>query len=183
MNKTNKQFKDMLSGGSIFSAIKNVKDFPFFVENDPQKLDTILMSFYGKRWVFEPYEEMDLNTLAEIIVMAYQSKWDGLLGVDVTKLMSGRTKRITETVENDQVTINETDGVNKTATFDSATMFDTDGNTTNQNEKVDGNKKREYLEEISEAQNVYKNLTLIEKNNIIKTVLKDVSSFITLSIY
>ena len=86
------------------------------------------------------------------------------------------------TVATEQKTNSRTD-TNKVSAFDSPDLLVNDGSDSEGSEAVAGNKSRNSEKIVSRVYDIYKNLDVMKKNDIISTVINDVVGFSTLSIF
>lgn len=174
-----------LAGGSIFAAIQSVEDFPFFATNAPDDLDRMLVLNYGQRIMFNPFNEEKLDSLAKYIVKTNGNKWSKLiefananinLGADSSKVIKGNEKQ-TETKVDDTTT------TNKVSAFNSDDLINDTGSTIQGDETTESTITRDSTEDKISYKYAFDNLSLADKTNIITTVLKDVATYLTISIY
>ena len=88
--------KTWLAGGSIFTAIKTAKDFPF-IGDDANDLDYMLALNYGQRLVFSSFIDVPVNTVAKHIVKLYGDKWDGLIKFNENSVNIGAASSVKTT--------------------------------------------------------------------------------------
>lgn len=174
-----------LTGGSIFTAIQTIKNFPFFVGNDAADLDYMLTLNYGQRLMFSAFIDVPVNTVVKHIVKLYGDKWDGLIkfnenGANIGAVSSIKTtgKQKTTGVKTDN-----TDVTNKVSAFNSDELLVDTGSTTVGDENTTQDVDRDSLVETFNIQTAFNNLPLAEKTNIINVVLKDVANYLTVSAY
>lgn len=176
---------DLMKVSSIFTAINAVEPFPFIAANGAENLDLALTDLYGERELFNSVKYKTIEQNAKLIVMLHKPKWLGLvnMAVDEWEIGSTGTRKITESiVENETRTLNR-DDVNKVAVFDSDVLADKDGYTTTGNDGLDNTKTRTLTDSQNLLSQAFSDLRTLEKNAIINVVLRDVAIFLTLSIY
>ena len=177
--------KTWLAGGSIFTAIQTAKNFPFFSDNTPAELDQMLSLTYGQRMVTSAFNNFDINVAGKFIAKLYGEKWAALIEFNVSPPDLG-AKSVTKTTGS-QNTVGTKNYVsnseNKVSAFNSDTLI-TD---TGAHNEVDENTTQEITRDSSVSvidwQTAFNNLSLSERNNIISVVLKDVATYLTVSVY
>ena len=176
--------RSYLANGSLWSEIKNVEDFPFIGES-PDFLDTLQVLTYGDRTVFTPFIEVSLPDVAPVIVKLFSDKWNSLLEAkisDINILADGN--KIT-TVDNETVTVGNDSGEasNSVAVQNVDDLVTESGssNTIESNKKVEGVTTKN--ESVVNYKNLFNNLNMLEKNNILDVVLLDASKYLTLQTY
>lgn len=177
--------KTWLAGGSIFTAIQTAENFPFFVDNTPADLDQMLSLTYGQRLVASAFNNFDVNTAGKFIVKLYGEKWNALIAFNVTPpdlgaKSSTRTKGTQNTTgaKND---ISETE--NKVSAFNSDNLITDTGAHNELTENTSQDVVRDSTVDVIDWQTAFNNLSLSERTNIISVVLKDVATYLTVSVY
>lgn len=174
-----------LAGGSIFTAIQTVENFPFFVDNTPTDLDSMLKLTHGNKTMFTSFIDTPVNDVAKFIVKTYGDKWNGLItfnnsniniGADSSRKITGNETQVGNRNTN-------TDVENKVSAFNSDVLITDTGTTTKEDENTDKVINRDSTDEKISFKSAYDNLSLVEKTNIISTVLKDVATYLTISVY
>ena len=120
-----------------------------------------------------------------MLTFEYGKKWE-ILSTEIwvgfnlgAKQVNKKTETITKT-ENREVL---KDDVNKVSAYDTDELITNDGNTSNTTDGLTGSESRVITDEIIDMETAFNNLSTQTQNSIIETVLNDVKSFITLSIY
>lgn len=177
--------KTWLTGGSIFTAIQTNKDFPFFADNTPADLDQMLSLTYGQRLVASAFGSLDINVAGKFIVKLYGEKWNALIQFNATPPDIG-AKSTTKTKGN-QNTIGTKNDVsnteNKVSAFNSDTLITDTGANNVLDENTTQDIKRDSSVSVIDWQTAFNNLSLAERTNIISVVLKDVATYLTVSVY
>lgn len=179
------RLSDFLQSGSIFSAINDIEPLPFITNDDGALMDRMLSLNYGDRIVYDKMIVLSMPQIAEMVLTVNREMWLSLIGVDLTQfdLSTKQNRKVTETIVNSEVKTNTRDDLNKVSAFDTDELMVNDGMTTNATDNTNGDTVRTLTDSTGDLFTLYKNLSLSSKNNIINIVLKDVSDFITLSIY
>lgn len=172
-----------LENESIFTRIQTLNPYPFFETMLPDDMDTALIINYGERVVYPKLHNLNLDKLASIINSLYGSNWEKLITINTLDFKAGAEKIVNETTTNTVLATGSNSTDNQVSAFNSdELMTDTKdvGSSTN-TEDVTGSKQAS--EKSISMRNAYNNLLLTQKTNILNTVLKDVSSYLTLDIY
>ena len=185
MMETLVNLKTWLAGGSIFTAIQTAENFPFFVDNTPAELDQMLSLTYGERMIASAFNNFDINTAGKFITKLYGEKWKALITFNATPPDIG-AKSTTKTTGN-QNNIGTKNGVsnteNKVSAFNSDALITDTGAHNELNESTSQDVVRNSTVDVIDWQTAFNNLALSERTNIISVVLKDVSTYLTVSVY
>lgn len=177
--------KTWLTGGSIFTAIQTAENFPFFSDTPPAELDQILSLTYGKRMVASAFNNFDINTAGKFITKLYGEKWNALIQFNVSPPDLG-AKSITKTTGNQNTVGTKNDvsnSENKVSAFNSDALITDTGARNELDENVVQDITRDSSISVIDWQTAFNNLSLAERTNIISVVLKDVASYLTVSVY
>lgn len=176
---------EFLTQGSIFTAINSIKPLPFLDDGQAIIMDRMLSLQYGDRVMFSKMITQSLPQIAEMIVMNEGAKWDNMIKLldDVENLPRGKTRKLSETVNDSENRTNTTDHKNVVSAFNSDELIVNDGSIGNNTDESANQKTRELTDSTSSLWDSQNALSLSEKNNIINTVIKDVSSYLTINIY
>lgn len=172
-----------LENESIFTRIQGISPYPFFDTMLPEDMDTTLIINYGERVVYPKLHNLNLDKLANIINSLYGSNWKKLITINTLDFKSGAEKIVNETTNNNVISTGSNSTDNKVSAYNSEELVtDTKdvGSSTN-TEDLTGVKQ--ISEKSISLRTAYNNLLLTQKINILNTVLKDVSSYLTLDIY
>ena len=177
--------KTWLGGGSIFTAIQTAENFPFFADTTPEELDQMLNLTYGQRLVTSAFNNFDINVAGKFITKLYGAKWYALIQFNITQPDIG-AKSTTKTTGK-QNTIGTKNGVSNTENKVSAFNSDDLITDTGARNELDENNTQDITRDLSVSvidwQTAFNNLSLAERTNIISVVLKDVSTYLTNSVY
>ena len=177
--------KTWLTGGSIFTAIQSNMDFPFFSYAPPAELDQMLSLMYGKRMVASAFNNFDINTAGKFIVKLYGEKWNSLIRFNMSPPDLG-AKSTTKTTGNQNTAGTKNDvsnSENKVSAFNSDALITDTGARNELAENITQDITRESSVSVIDWQTAFNNLALAERTNIITVVLKDVASYLTVSVY
>lgn len=177
--------RNYLYGVNIFEDIKSVEDFDFFTVVTTEQLNKMLIIGYGDRNVFDGFISVDLIDVANYIVLNLGDKWNSLYEYILTEkeLDALESLKVTEVNNDSQTTVKTSDSLNKVSAYNSDDLLVDGGNTENINDTKTGTGNKTITSSKISIGTAYKNLNLVQKNNIINTVLKDVSNYLTTDFY
>ena len=177
--------KTWLAGGSIFTAIQTAENFPFFADTPPAELDQMLSLTYGQRLVTSAFNNFDINAAGKFIAKLYGEKWAALIEFNVSPPDLG-AKSFTKTTGK-QNTVgtknNVSNSENKVSAFNSDALIPDAGERNELDENVTQDITRDSSVSVIDWQTAFNNLALSERTNIISVVLKDVATYLTVSVY
>ena len=177
--------KTWLTGGSVFTAIQTAENFPFFADNTPAELDQMLSLTYGQRLVTSAFNSFDINVAGKFITKLYGEKWNALIEFNVSPPDLG-AKSFTKTTgsQNTVGTKNDvSNSENKVSAFNSDALITDTGARNELDENVTQDITRDSSVSVINWQTAFNNLSLSERTNIINVVLKDVATYLTVSVY
>ena len=177
--------KTWLAGGSIFTAIQTAENFPFFADSSPAELDQMLSLTYGQRMVASAFNSFDINVAGKFIVKLYGEKWNRLIQFNAEPLDIG-AKSVTKTTgsQNTTGTKNDISNIeNKVSAFNSDDLITDTGSRNELDETTNQDITRDSSVSVIDWQTAFNNLSLAERTNIISVVLKDVATYLTVSVY
>ena len=177
--------KTWLNGGSIFTAIQTAENFPFFSDTPPAELDQMLSLTYGQRMVASAFNNLDINTAGKFITKLYGEKWESLIAFNISPPDLG-AKSITKTTDNQNTVGTKNDvstSENKVSAFNSDVLITDTGTNNELDENITQDITRDTSVSVIDWQTAFNNLPLSERTNIISVVLKDVASYLTVSVY
>ena len=177
--------KTWLAGGSIFTAIQTAEKFPFFSDTPPAELDQMLSLTYGQRLVTSAFNNFDINVAGKFIAKLYGEKWMSLIEFNVSPPDLG-AKSVTKTTgsQNTVGTKNDvSNSENKVSAFNSDALITDTGAHNELDENTTQDITRDSSVSVIDWQTAFNNLSLSERTNIISVVLKDVATYLTVSVY
>ena len=177
--------KTWLAGGSVFTAIQTAENFPFFADNTPSELDQMLSLTYGQRLVTSAFNNFDINVAGKFIAKLYGEKWTALIEFNVSPPDLG-AKSFTKTTgsQNTVGTKNDvSNSENKVSAFNSEALITDTGAINELDENITQDITRDSSVSVIDWQTAFNNLSLSERTNIISVVLKDVATYLTVSVY
>lgn len=177
--------KTWLAGGSIFTAIQSAENFPFFADNPPAELDQMLSLTYGQRLVTSSFNNFDINVAGKFITKLYGEKWLALIEFNISPPDLG-AKSVTKTTgsQNTVGTKNDvSNSENKVSAFNSDALITDTGAHNQLDENITQDITRDSSVSVIDWKTAFNNLSLSERTNIISVVLKDVATYLTVSVY
>ena len=178
--------KQYLGTENIFDIIKSLYSFPFLEgEGKTEDLNNMLLINYGQRGLISGFKDIPVANSAKYIIAIYSDKWDKLVisAAGITNLASNNSRKIKGTVKEVGTGNNNSKTENKVSAFNSDTLV-TDGGASSTSDNTNTkDTDRESTDETFNLKSLLDNLPLVERTNIINIVLKDVSNYLTISIY
>ena len=181
------KLSEFIAGKEFFQELQTASggELSFLDEvHAPEVYNTALVLDYGQRKVFDPMVDVDFTTLTRMIYMKHRERWLGL--VERELLSSGnqnKRREVTETISSTEDRVSESTDINKVSGFNSPTMIDNDGSTSTGSDGLIGEVTKTLVDEQIDVKNTYDMLTISARDSIMESVVSDVSSFLTLSIY
>ena len=175
---------DFILIDGIFNHIHTLKpDLPFLGDGQNEVMDRLLILNYGDRLVYRKLITYPANQICEMLVKQHSHKWVALLELESLNKLADRSRTITETTTNNETRNNTRDDKNLISAYNDDSLIINDGSLSVGSDDLTGTETRTMTDSTIDLKNVYNNLSLSDKNNIMNIVLKDVASFITVSIY
>lgn len=175
-----------LDGVNIFDIIKGIYSFPFLEPaGATTTINQMLLVNYGSRRLFSGFIDITPEDVAKHIISIYSDKWDALIlaKADMGNISASNSKRIkgveTSTGNDDR----ETETINKVSAFNSDDLLTDTGTTTTETGNKTGTVNNDVTEESFNLKTLFENLPYVEQTSIINVVIKDVSNYLTVSIY
>ena len=171
--------------GSLWEGIRGLAPLPFFDTVPPAQLDVQTVLSFGDRFIFSKLVTTAPEQMAVNIVAIYKAKWEKLveaLAVDYD-LSAGTSKKTTETIHKIEARDNTRDDVNKVSAFNTDDLITDTGATSTGADNLTGDTTRTLTEADISLTNAFNNLSMLDQQNIITTVIKDVANYMTLSVY
>ena len=181
MNEIN--LEHFLENESIFTRIQSLSPYPFFDKMTPLDMDKHLIMFYGERIVFNKIIGFDLDTIASLIVGVNGDKWENLILANSLDILSGAERTVNENNSSNVINTGANTRTHKISSFNDPALIEDSADVDSNTGTVDNTGTRLLTEKTKSMQTAYNNLQLYKKLNIIETVIKDVSNYLTLDIY
>ena len=177
--------RDYLTGGSIFTAIQTSNNYSFFAETPPTELDQMMTIMYGERIVASSFIGADIAIVGKVISKLYGEKWTALIRFNSNPIDIG-AKEVTKTVGSENMVGTKVDvstSENKVSAFNSDVLITESGVDNKLDENTTRGVNKDATVSVIDWQTAFNNLSTVERTNIIAVVLKDVSTYLTVSIY
>lgn len=174
-----------LEGDSIWGRVLALVTVPELSLIGADVLDKNLILNHGDKNIFYKVILMGLDDVAKDIGFNYEKKWKDLISIESLNLNIGadNTHKISETLNHAETRINTQENINKVSAFNTDELLANDGSNSNHSDDIDYNKVRTLTDENLSLETAFNNLSLSQKNIIIRTVNNDISSLLTLDIY
>jgi hypothetical protein len=173
--------------GAIYTNGSNhtPDSFPFIEDTTPEVMNAMLGFEYGDRTMFNKVEVLTTDMTAKMLVGNFYTKWDQLVRIEAANLnvTAVKTDKTTEAVTSSENRTNNRNDVSKVSGFNSTDLVDNEGATSSSTDGMTGAQDKTITKTSGSIGEIYSSLDSVTKNGIIKTVLRDVASFITLSVY
>ena len=177
------KLNEYLEGKDVFTAIKTAGEFDFIQSDDIPAMNGLLSLEHGRKLIYDPITTIEFETVAGLIAVKYQSKWEGYVLAAAAMENVNVRREVTETITDSEARTNTRNDTAKVSAFNSSEMINDTGNDTIGNDTLEGEKERLLVDETIDPGKAYNLLDSNTKNGIINRVISDVSEFFTLSIY
>ena len=178
--------KQYLGTQNIFEIIKSLYTLPFIEgKGKTEDLNNMLLINYGQRGLFSGFKDITVANSAKYIITIYADKWDKLIisAAGITNLAANNSRKIKGTVSEMGKGNTKSETENKVSAFNSDTLVTDGGASSTSDNTTTRDTDRESTDETFNLKSLFDNLPLVERTNIINIVLKDVSNYLTVSIY
>jgi len=179
---TEKTLKEFLENESLFEKINQLESFPFLI-NNVSIMDLILITNYGSKKVFSAFEGNNIQTIAEMLVLNFQNSWENYVKIELLTDNPNSRREVTETTNQTETRLNSKSDVNKISAYNSEDLINDGGMNTDGTDDLDGETVRTLVDEQINQKQSYELLSMGVKNSIIKSVMNDISGYLTLDIY
>ena len=179
---TEKTLKEFLENESLFEKINQIESFPFLVDN-VSIMDLILITNYGSKKVFSAFEGNSIQTIAEMLVLNFKPSWENYVKIELLTVNPNNRREVTETTNQTETRLNSKTDVNKISAYNSEDLINDGGMNTDGTDDLDGETVRTLVDEQINQKQSYELLSNSGKNSIIKSVMTDISGYLTLDIY
>lgn len=171
--------------GSLWEGIRGLAPLPFFDTVPPAQLDVQTVLSFGDRFMFSKLVTTTVAQMSVNIVSLYKDKWTKLVEVLAYDydVMANTSKKTTDVTHKTEARDNTRDDVNKVSAFNTDDLITDTGATSTGADNLTGDIDRTLTEANISLSDAFNNLSLLDKNNIIQTVIKDVASYMTLDVY
>lgn len=171
--------------GSLWEGIRGLAPLPFFDTVPPAQLDVQTVLSFGDRFMFSKLVTVTVAQMSVNIVSLYKDKWTKLVEVLAYDydVMANTSKKTTDVTHKTEARDNTRDDVNKVSAFNTDDLITDTGATSTGADNLTGDIDRTLTEANISLSDAFNNLSLLDKNNIIQTVIKDVANYMTLDVY
>lgn len=173
---------DLVNFPQIFTELKKLN--PNLVI-DSDRMTSIFLLRYGNRNVNHAIMPLTPYQIADLLTFEFSEKWEILLTEFWVGFNLGarQVTKVTETITKTENRLTDKDDLNKVSGFDSDELITDNGLNSKTKDDLTGTETKTTTNEIIDMETAFNNLSMQTQNSIIETVLNDVKSFITLSIY
>ena len=175
-----------LGTSNIFDIIKGIYSFPFLEQaGQTVTMDQMLRVNYGSRAVFSGFIDITVDDVAKHLISVYKDKWDKAIiaAANINNLAANNSRKIKGTVSEMGTGNTQSETENKVSAFNSDNLVTDGGTSSTSDNTTTRDTDRESTDETFNLKSLLDNLPLVERTNIINIVLKDVSNYLTVSIY
>ena len=185
MNMPAVTLRSFLAGGSIFTAIQTSDNYPFFADTPPTELDQMLDIMYGNRIMSSAFIGFDIDMAGKFISKLYGLKWLALIRFNSSPIdigASGVVKTVgSENTVGTKVDVSSSE--NKVSAFNSDILITDSGVNNTLDENTTKGVNKDATVSTIDWETAFNNLSTVERTNILSVVLKDVSTYLTVSVY
>lgn len=174
--------REFLQNEDLFTEITTIEPFPFIVDNE-SILNLMLVTNYGDKIVFKGFIDAGIPSLANMLVLNFQKTWENYVKFGSLTDEINNSREVTETINNTEDRTNSKTGVNKVSGFNSEVMVDDTGDEVTGTDGLEGETIRTMTDTQIDGLKAFQLLNVAVKNSIIKSVLDDISGYLTLDIY
>lgn len=176
------RLKDILDEGNLFNEISTIKQYPFVAGNEIV-LNSLLTITHGNKTVYEPFEPLTLEEIANILVVLLNERWEQYSIIAEIKAQPFDEATLDETIDGVSNNVNTREDLNKVSAFNTEDLITNDGTSVNSSDDLTKTDTKTSTQTNKDKLKAYNMLIDSEKNVIISKVLKDISDTLTLSIY
>ena len=172
-----------LENESIFTRVQTLSPYPFFDTMQALEMDKHLSIKYGERIVYSKIISLDLDTIVKLIIGVNGDKWENLILANSLDILNGAERTVNENNSSNVINTGANTRTHKVSGFNDPTLIEDNADVESNTATVDNTGTRLLTEKTKSLQTAYNNLQLHTKLNIIESVAKDVSNYLTLDIY
>ena len=174
---------EFLFNESLFDRVQSLSPFPFFDTIPPLKMDELLLIKFGERLVFRKFLNVDLDAIALFINSEFGKKWGNIIIALESDIKNGSERVLSENTDNTILNTGNNVIENKVSAFNSDELVIDKADNNTSNTETDNKTVKTTSEKLTSFATVYNNLSMVQKLNIINTVISDVAKHLTLDIY
>jgi hypothetical protein len=172
-----------LENESIFTRVQTLSPYPFFDTMQALDMDKHLSIKYGERIVYSKIINLDLDTIARLIIGVNGDKWENLILANNLDILNGSERTVNESNSSNVINTGANTRTHKVSGFNDPVLIEDSADVDSSTGTVDNTGNKLLTEKTRSLMTAYNNLQLQTKLNIIETVVKDVSNYLTLDIY
>lgn len=172
-----------INGKGFFKRIQALSPYPFFEQMGVDDMDLHLSMFFGERIIYSKIAKLELDQVAKMVNSYHSKKWQDLILINNIGVDTGYEKIVTENTTRNNSQVGSNNLEHKVSAFNSDELLTDNLDVTNNTNKDNQEGSRSLNEKYKSLADAYNNLILAQKVNIIEQVIKDVSDYLTLSIY
>lgn len=174
-----------LEGKSIWGQTLTLVAVPELDLIGATALDKNLIVNHGDKNIFYKIPLQGFDDVCKDIAFNYGAKWKDLISIETLNINIGadNTHKISETLTHAETRINTQENINKVSAFNTDELLANDGSNSNNSDDIDYSKVKTLTDENLSLKTAFNNLSLKQKNIIIRTVNNDIASLLTLDIY
>lgn len=173
---------EYLDGINIFELMDAINPLPLS-SLQLDSLDLRLKVLHGNKTLFSSFENLDPEIVANLMVLDFSEKWLKLIEVLAQAGSVNPRREVTETITSGETRTNTSNTLGKVSGFNSDDLLTNDGTEVEGLDVSDGERIRTLTDSQINLEQSFNMLNVIDQNSILQTVMKDVSTYLTLSIY
>ena len=175
--------KEYLEGVNIFDLINQIEPLPFEPPLQLINLDLRLKVLHGNKTLFDSFETLEPELVANLLSMDFSKKWSDLVVVlSQADNLNPRTE-LTETITDGETRTSSSNVLGKVSAYNSDALIVNDGSDTSGLDVSDGERTRTLTDTQIDLATSFNMLNVVQQNSILQTVMQDVANYLTLSIY
>lgn len=173
---------DLVNVGCIFTELKKLNTN---LAMDSERLTNLFLVKYSQSIVNPSIIPLTPYQIADLLTFEFSEKWEILLTEFWVGFNLGarQVTKVTETTTKTENRLTDKDDINTVSGFDSEELITDNGLNSKTKDDLTGTETKTTTNEIIDMETAFNNLSMQTQNSIIESVLNDVKSFITLSIY
>lgn len=173
--------EEFMVGRKLFQNISSQMDDPW-LDLTGDSLDQMLVINYGNREVWYKFENLTDREIGSMVAATFGGSWNALIQSTAVAVENSR-RELTETISQTDVRNGTTSETSKVSAFNSNELVDDEGRASQSSDGLDSTRTRTLTDENIDVARKLSNLEYVNKQKVVQSVLKDVASYLTLSIY
>ena len=179
-------FNEWIKGKpSLFNEINKIKPFPFIDTYGSENIDLLYKTKYGTRSIPTSIENLTVPELAKLLVTSFGDSWSNKYTLLKDELLLGVDSKtvVDEMVTDDTTRTTNSNQTNKVSAFNDDDLTTNDSSDDVVNDDIQKERSKSVVTTNTNMNAIKSQLELMDSNFIVDTVLKDVSTLVSLSIY